>query len=310
MKNEIKTTVHVPVLLKETIDGVNPKSGVFVDATLGGGGHTMELVRRLTDKNGKSTIMTIDQDEDSIERFSHRLEKMGFAKTKKGRFEKGNIEIIVRKSNFENLSELLKEENIEKVNGIFADLGMSTDQLEDKDRGFSYRSGKKLDLRMNKDLGVTGADLLNVLYKKELMKLFDTFGDLREANKISNKVIEFRKTKKIETVSDLVSIIEKAVDFDSSRKIKARVIQALRIAVNNELGSLTAFLPQALESLASKGRISIITFHSGEDRIVKRMFREEVQKGLGTDELIYPTETEMNKNPKSTSAKLRVFCLT
>jgi len=302
-------TKHIPVLLKETIENLNIKpSGTYIDATLGGGGHSLKILTRLEKtKNQKSKMIVIDHDREAIQRFIGELGVRGFVELSKLHFKKENIEVILKHSNFDRLGEILKEEDITSVDGIIADLGISTDQLLDSSRGFSFKKGEKLDLRMDDRLKVTGADLLNALYEKELTKLFKIYGDIIEAKQISAEIIRYRKNRKIEHIDDFLKIIKKAVNLKRSRNLFARAIQALRIAVNHELTSLRKFLPQAFESLANGRTLIIISFHSGEDRIVKNFFYKFTRKGLGVTKLIYPTEDEININQKARAAKMRIL---
>ncbi len=320
-------TKHIPVLLDETIENLNlVPGGVYVDATLGGGGHLLAISRKLLavsspasrslgagwelmTHNSKpiSTIIGLDQDEKAIELFKKRIISEGGEKLREDKFLINNCEVILKNTNFENLKTVLEELKIKEIHGVVADLGISTDQLEDEGRGFSFKKGKKLDLRMDENLSVSGADLLNALYKKEIIELLQKYGDIREAKRIAENIVQFRESQKIETIDDLLTIINKAVNVKRSRNLVARVIQALRIAVNHELVSLHSFLPQVLEPLAQGCSVCIITFHSGEDRIVKRLFRVWSHDHKGDHELVYPTEDEIRKNSKASSAKLRIF---
>jgi 16S rRNA (cytosine1402-N4)-methyltransferase len=320
---DYKLSKHIPVLLNETIKELELKNeGTFVDATLGGGGHTLKILSNFESSSVKnansgntspelkaqsSKLLCFDHDLEAINRFKQVLLEKNYKQVSKNRFEKGGVKVILRHSNFAGLNEILEIEKIKKVDGIIADLGISTDQLEDTARGFSYQKGEQLDLRMDQRITVTGSDLLNGLYKGELIKLFKIYGDIENAKRIAEEVIRFRQKQKIETVSDLKQIIKKAVNLKSSRNLFARVIQTLRIAVNQELSSLQQFLPQAFESLAKGCSLCVITFHSGEDRIVKNFYKEQVKNNLAQSDLIYPTDQEIGKNPKASSAKLRIL---
>lgn len=316
-------TKHISVLLQETIDSLHPKQGgVYVDATLGGGGHTLALVKEIqnsklkTQKTGTSNltpdtcIICFDVNKLAIELFEKRLLDEGFEKQGE-EFKKQNLKLILINKNFDNLKSELERLNIKEVSGVMADLGISTDQLEDSSFGISYKVDGPLDFRLSQDLQVTGGDLLNALYEKELERIFTVYGDLGyDGKKLAKRIVEQRRIKKFEKISDLLQVIEKAVNLNGSRNLNARVFQAIRIAVNGELSSLSSFLPQSFESLASKGTLAIITFHSGEDRIVKNYFKELEKKNFGESKLIYPTQDEIGKNPKSRSAKLRAFLKT
>jgi len=307
-------TKHVPVLLQKIIEKIDPKPlGIYIDTTLGGGGHTYGIINKVLKKHGDLiTIVCFDRDQSAIENFSKRIQEDGFEldgkEQYKKEYKKENVVVILVNKNFESLKKTLQQLNIKKVNGIIADLGISTDQLEDHTRGFSYKLDAQLDLRMDTELQVCGADLLNGLYEKELIKILIDFGDLgAEAKRIAQEIVAFRKMQKIQTMEDLLIIINKAVNLTGSRNLAARVVQAIRIVVNRELDSLKSFLPQSLEALDDKGRIAVISFHSGEDRIVKNSFKEWEKKKFGNMDYITPTEQEILKNPKASSAKLRVF---
>lgn len=303
----IEKTTHIPVLLKEIIERVDIRENmVFVDATLGGGGHLFEVIRKCEENDCKAKFIAFDQDHDAVVRFEQKALDLGYTKTEDNKFKKDKIEIIVIEENFRKI-DLVSNLGIGSIDYILADLGFSTDQLVDLSRGFSFKSKEKIDLRMNQSISVTGANLLNALYKKELIDIFRKYADLKEANRIANKIIDFRKTKLIETFKDLNQILEQVVGFNNTRMIKSRVIQALRIVVNDELGSLEEMLPKAYKMLATNGKMMIISFHSGEDRIVKRFFKARELNNDGSSELIIPTAQEVNSNSKSSSAKLRVF---
>jgi 16S rRNA (cytosine1402-N4)-methyltransferase len=321
-------TIHKPVLLKESIDFLNIKSGgTYVDLTLGGGGHTTVIGSRLKVKGGK--LICFDQDEEAIERFNDLLMKDGWKQLKQidgmRVFANGNVEIIVVNRNFEKLSETLDSLKIKKVDGIIADLGVSSDQLESSQRGFGYSKDGPLDMRMSKKLKVTAADLVNGLYEKELTELFRSH-DEKFARRIAKAIINEREKKPIKTTTHLVQIIKSALPRSfGNKQIQAReanvrfpwlkpvsrVFQALRNQVNSELSSLQNMLPQAIEALASgsnSGRLVVISFHSGEDRIVKTTFKKYEQKGLVrvlTKDPVEPSEEELKKNLRARSAKMR-----
>lgn len=321
-------SIHKPVLLKESIEFLDVKSGIYVDCTLGGGGHALEIVKKF--QKSKGTVIGFDTDNEAIKTFESYLLKNSWDKTGSF-FKKGKVKIVLINENFEKLIIKLNELKVDKVDGIVVDLGISSDQIEDSIRGFSYMKEGPLDMRMDKRLNVTAADLVNGLYKKELMNLFWE-QDERHAKSIAQRIVEERKKRPIKTTLHLVKIIKKALPFKKegrnniSNKAKncqlsrqgriywikpaMRVFQALRIAVNSELSSLRKMLPQALDTLAAGKNIVIISFHSGEDRIVKRFFKE--QSGLGkvkilTKRPVSPSSKEIYKNSRARSAKLRAF---
>jgi len=284
---------HIPVLSKEVTAIIQPKKGgVYVDATLGGGGHLKMLIDNLEGKSRKVTkFIALDQDEEAIERFVDP--------------DKENIEIQLFNENFEDLKKVLEKAKIKKIDGILADLGTSQDQIEGKTRGFSFQRDEPLDMRMDKDAKVTAADLVNGLNAQELINLFTRLSDLGDvARKLAKGIIKEREKQPILTTKQLVNVIHQAVH---RAQLEARVFQALRIAVNHELDSLRHFLPQAFETLDAKGKFVVISFHSGEDRLVKKYFKELVRekKAKYLAELISPSSEEIIKNSRSSSAKLR-----
>lgn len=290
---------HISVLLKEAIDGLAVKSGQkYIDATLGGGGHTEEII------NLGGKVLGIDADQDAIDFVSEKLKQS---------IENGNLKIA--KGNFRNIEKIVVENGFENVSGILLDLGVSSHQIDSAERGFSYLKSGPLDMRMDQSLGVKAADLVNVLGRKELYGLFRTLGDEHNAHDISERIVNERKVKAFETTDELIGVLARSYGFSNvSDFAKAtsgkKVFQALRIAVNDELGSLKEALPGALVALGNKGRIVVITFHSLEDRIVKDMFREFENEGKGkviTKKPLLPSEAEMSENSRSKSAKLRIF---
>jgi len=284
--------IHVPVLLNESIDSLNiDPSGFYIDCTLGDGGHSQAVLKQL---NPEGLLLSIDQDRYAIE----------FVKS----YYKSQDNWIIKQSNFRDIDKLAKE--IGRVpNGILMDLGLSSRQLEEShNRGFSYMEDEEpLDMRMNTNLGVTAMDILTVLNEKQLSKLFLEYGEERYSAKIA-KAIK-KELNNIKTVGDLTRLIYKVVPANNSIKNPSRrVFQALRIVVNDELESLKEALDKSFELLQSDGRLSIITFHSLEDRIVKNYFSDKARSGEG--ELLFkspiaPTDIELEQNSRSASAKLR-----
>ncbi len=288
-------TYHTSVLLQETLEHLQIKAGKqYIDGTIGGGGHTLEIL-----KCGGS-VLGLDVDEDALD----------FVKNKFG-----NGEIVLVKGNFKDIDKIARENGFENVAGILFDLGVSSHHFDSPERGFSFAHNGPLDMRMDKDLSVKAGDLVNVLTKNELIELFTKLGEERFTRVIVARIIEARKIKRIETTAELAEIIRRAVPFikkgqSAGRNPATQVFQALRIAVNDELNSLIEALPKAVSLLESGGRLAIISFHSLEDRIVKRAFIDFEEKGLGTiitKKPIVPTEEEIAKNNRSRSSKLRVF---
>ncbi len=289
--------LHTPVLLNEVIKYLNIKpNGFYIDCTLGDGGHSFEIFKRL-DKDG--LLISLDQDKYAID----------FVKEYYKKDIKKNWVII--KENFANIDNVAQKYN-RKPDGILMDLGLSSRQLEDShSRGFSYlEENEPLDMRMNQDLGVTAKDLLTVLSEKELTEIFLKYGEERYARKIA-KAIK-KEVTNINTVGDLTRLVYRVVPaaHQSSKNPSRRVFQALRIVVNDEINSLKTGLDKSFKLLNRNGRICVISFHSLEDRIVKNYFNNLVESGDGmllTKEIIAPTDQEVRDNPRSASAKLRVI---
>ncbi|MDX9739036.1 MAG: 16S rRNA (cytosine(1402)-N(4))-methyltransferase RsmH [Candidatus Dojkabacteria bacterium] len=287
--------IHIPVLLKETIDSLSIKpNGFYIDCTLGDGGHSYEILKELNDEG---LLLSIDQDQHAID----------FVKEYYKDSLKQNW--VIERSNFSKIAQLADKYKREP-DGILMDLGLSSRQLEDSfNRGFSYQQeSEPLDMRMDEELGVKAKDLLVVLPEKELTKLFFTYGEEKYARRIAKEIK--RNITDINTVGDLTGLVYRVVPaaHQSSKNPSRRVFQALRIAVNDELNSLKIGLDNSFEILNSNGRLSLITFHSLEDRIVKDFFNNLVDSGRGVllyNDVIAPTDIEIEKNPRSASAKLR-----
>lgn len=295
------TDYHIPALLQETIDGLNIKpDGVYVDATFGGGGHSKEILAQLDEKG---RLFGFDQDEEA---YQNALDDDRFT--------------FVR-SNFRYLKNFLKYYQIEKIDGILGDLGVSSHHFDDEDRGFSFRYDSQLDMRMNRSAKQTAADILNNYDEEQLARIFYLYGELRTSRKIASSIVFARQKQAIETVNDFLQIMERYTQRDKEKKVLAQAFQALRIEVNKELDALSEMLQQSVEHLAIGGRICIISYHSLEDRIVKNFFRSgniegKIEKDFYgnpiTDlkvvnrKVIIPTEEEQRMNPRSRSAKLRV----
>jgi len=302
---------HVSVLLKETIDLVDPKPGdVIVDATLGLGGHSREILER----QPEARLIGLDQDADAIEIAKRNLEEFG-------------DRVTIVQTNFVNIREALSELGIDAVNGIIADLGVSSLQFDSETRGFSFRFDAPLDMRMDAEGQYpTAAELLQTLSQEEIANTIYQFGEERFSRRIARRIVERREAgNPVATTRELAELVERAVPRSKKDKIHpaTRTFQALRIAVNNELGVLENFLSDSVESLAPGGRLAVISFHSLEDRIVKQAFLKlsgrcqcpprlptcqcgAVKKvEILTKKPVVPTETELSENPRSRSAKLR-----
>ncbi len=284
---------HIPVLLEELVESLRVKLGEkYIDATIGGGGHTQEILR------GGGLVLGIDVDEDAI----NHLEK---------RFQKQITEdqLKIERGNFAHLKEIAQKKGFAKVAGIIFDLGLSSHQLATQERGFSFNSEAPLDMRMDPNLSVTAADLINGLNEGELYELFTKLGEERHARPIARAVTFSRTIRPIKTSRQLTDIVLKVRGWwgKVGRVHPAtRVFQALRIAVNDELNNLKLALPQASELLKPGGRLIIISFHSLEDRIVKHFFINDQNLAIITKHPIRPSENEIEKNPRSRSAKMRV----
>ncbi|MEI8060806.1 MAG: 16S rRNA (cytosine(1402)-N(4))-methyltransferase RsmH [Candidatus Berkelbacteria bacterium] len=295
---------HQPVLLQEVLEYLPFKNGgIFVDGTLGGGGHTRALLEKLQVASNKLQVIGIDQDLEAI-----------FAAKKNLKEFSDQVEFV--HDNYLNLAEILKSKGIEKVDGILLDLGVSSYQLDNKDRGFSFLTDASLDMRMNQSDTESAADIINNYSEEDLAGIFYDWGEERNSRKIAKNIAEARKTEKIETTNQLSKIVEQSFPASYKNKYKihpaTRVFQALRIETNNELNILKEFIPQAAELLADGGRLLIISFHSLEDGIAKHAFRELEQKfpkkfKVLTKKPLTATENEIRENLRSRSAKLRVL---
>ncbi len=291
---------HTPVLLKEVLGFLEVKEGKrYIDATLGGGGHTGEILRL----GGR--VLGIDQDEEALKYVKNNF-----------KLQITNSKLLTAKGNFRDIDRIAHLNKFDKVGGIIFDLGLSSYQVDNPKRGFSFSKGGPLDMRMDKELAVSARDLINVLPKGELNEIFSKFGEERNALAISRGIVSARRIAPIETTGDLSGIIQQAygikgeVNDFTRANLNKRVFQALRIAVNDELGSLEEALPKALGLLESGGRMAVISFHSLEDRIVKQAFAgfEKENKGrVITKKPVTATEEEKRVNTRSRSAKLRVF---
>lgn len=304
---------HVSVLLNETIDNLNIKSnGIYVDGTLGGAGHARKVCEQL---NEEGRFVGIDQDEVAIEVAKERLEEFG-------------SKVSVVRNNYCNIGQVLKDLKIDKVDGIVLDLGVSSYQLDTPDRGFTYRENAKLDMRMDQRQELTARDIVNNYSEYDLYRVIRDYGEDKFAKNIAKHIVTYRQTHPIETTFELNEIIKNAIPMKIRKKgghPSKKTYQAIRIELNKELDVLKNTLTTMIELLNPGGRLCIITFHSLEDRIVKRIFKENenpctcpptfpvcmcgaVSKGkVVTRKPILPSEEEMDINSRSKSAKLRVF---
>jgi len=298
-------TKHKPVLLKEAVDALQVKpGGIYIDVTLGGGGHSKLILQQM---NYTGSLVAIDLDKSALQSFEAYMEESELNNSRRK-----SLNLVFVNDNFRNLDQILRSLKITQVDGIIADLGLSTDQIYEV-KGISYLKNEQLDMRINKNLTVTAADLLNALYKKELTELFEKFADIDFAKELVKEILRTRQISPFKTTSQLKHLIQKVVPLHTRRGTRrnpeAKVFQALRIAVNDELESLATFLPLAFEALATGGRLAVISFHSGEDRIVKSFIKEKSKTGQGivVEKLLRPSQLETTANPRSASAKLRVI---
>ena len=301
---------HTPVLLEECIQGLNIKEdGIYVDGTIGGAGHSLKIIQKLT---SKGILIGIDRDEEALKEAKERLKDFQ------------NIKLV--HDNHDNILSILEELEIDKVDGILLDLGVSSYQLDERNRGFSYIGEATLDMRMDKTQKLDAKIVVNKYSEAELADIIYEYGEERFAKKIARKICEVRKEKEIETTLDLVKIIESIVPRNSKEGHPAkRTFQAIRIEVNNELKPLYQTTMDCIEALKPNGRLCIITFHSLEDRIVKKAMVDAAGKctcppglpycvcgaksygNIITKKPILPSNEEMNQNARSKSAKLRIF---
>lgn len=302
---------HVSVLLKETVDGldINP-NGIYVDGTLGGGGHSEEILKKLE----KGILIGIDQDENALAAASERLAKYG-------------NKFITVHDNFSNIIEILKELDIKKIDGMMMDLGVSSHQLDEADRGFSYRYDADLDMRMDQSKSFTAKEIINTYSEDELNRIIRDYGEENWARRIAKFICEKREEAPIESTQELVDIIFSAIPANARREgghPAKRTFQAIRIEVNGELEIIKQTIKDITSVLNKKGRISIITFHSLEDRLVKQTYKELAQGCICPRELplcvcnnepklkiitrkpITASDEELEYNSRSKSAKLRV----
>ena len=299
--NETEHIYHIPVLLDESINGMNLKpGGTYVDVTFGGGGHSKEILRRM-DKD--SRLFSFDQDEDA-ERNIVNDSRFTFVR-----------------SNFRYLHNFLRYYDVEGVDAILADLGVSSHHFDDSERGFSFRFEGSLDMRMNKRAGKTAADIVNTYDEEQLANLFYLYGELKNSRKLASVLVKARMQNPIQTIGEFLEIVKPLFGREREKKELAKVFQALRIEVNQEMEALKEMLYAATEALNPGGRLVVITYHSLEDRIVKNLMKTGNIEGkaeqdffgnvqtpfkLVNNKVIVPTDEEQTRNPRSRSAKLRI----
>ena len=298
---------HIPVLLDESVNGLNIKpSGIYVDVTFGGGGHSKEILSRL---NGKGRLFSFDQDADA-EKNIEASEGFTFVR-----------------SNFRYLKNWMRYYGIEKIDGLLADLGVSSHHFDDESRGFSFRFDAPLDMRMNKRAGMTAADVVNEYDEERLADIFFLYGQMKNSRKIASMLVRARQKKPIQTTLDLITAVRgqqtptNTMAESREKKDMAKLFQALRIEVNHEMDALKEMLLSATELLKPGGRLSVITYHSLEDRMVKNVMKTGNAEGkrvqdfygkvetpyrLVNNKVIVASADEQQKNPRSRSAKLRI----
>ncbi len=302
---------HISVLLQESISSLNLKeNSIVVDATLGYGGHSSNILERVN----KGYLFAFDQDSEAIRYSTDRLNKIGT-----------NFTII--KSNFVNMKEELNKRDINKVDAVLFDLGVSSPQLDDESRGFSFHNDARLDMRMDREQKLSAYEVVNEYSEQDLSRIFYKYGEDKFSKSIARKIVEYRKNKPIETTLELVEVIKSGVPmkYRINKHPARQIFQAIRIEVNHELDVIEPALSQALELLKVGGRVAVITFHSLEDRLVKNYFKEKTKvddkvKGmpnipneylpdfkLVVNKAIIPSEEEIENNPRARSSKLRVI---
>ena len=302
---------HISVLLQESISSLNLKeNSIVVDATLGYGGHSSNILERVN----KGYLFAFDQDSEAIRYSTDRLNKIGT-----------NFTII--KSNFVNMKEELNKRDINKVDAVLFDLGVSSPQLDDESRGFSFHNDARLDMRMDREQKLSAYEVVNEYSEQDLSRIFYKYGEDKFSKSIARKIVEYRKNKPIETTLELVEVIKSGVPmkYRINKHPARQIFQAIRIEVNHELDVIEPALSQALELLRVGGRVAVITLHWLEDRLVKKYFKEETKVDdkvkvmpnipdkylpdfkLVVKKAIIPSEEEIENNPRARSSKLRVI---
>lgn len=294
-------TYHIPVLMKDSVDGLNiSPGGIYVDVTFGGGGHSREILSRL---DGSGHLYSFDQDADAEKNIIN------------------DSRLTFVRSNFRYLKNWMRYYGVDHIDGLLADLGVSSHHFDDESRGFSFRFDAPLDMRMNKRDGTTAADVVNTYDEERLADIFYLYGELKNSRKIAAALVKARAAKKIDTTHDFIGAVESLFRREREKKDMAKLFQALRIEVNNEMTALKEMLRSATELLRPGGRLSVITYHSLEDRIVKNVMktgnpegkmkqdffgRIETPFNLINNKVITPDDEELEDNPRSRSAKLRI----
>ena len=299
---------HIPVLLNESIEGLNlHANGIYVDVTFGGGGHSQEILSRLEEG---CHLYSFDQDADA----EQNIDNMGLSEEQIDRFT------FVR-SNFRYLKNWMRYYDVEHIDGLLADLGVSSHHFDDETRGFSFRFEAPLDMRMNKRAGITAADILNDYDEERLADILYLYGELKQSRRIASAIVKARGQKTYKTTNDLLTTIEPFFQRAREKKDMAKMFQALRIEVNHEMEALKEMLMAATELLRPGGRLSVITYHSLEDRMVKNIMKSGNIEGkvkqyffgrietpfrLVNNKVITASNDEQERNPRSRSAKLRI----
>ena len=299
--SEQEQTYHVPVLLMPSVDGLNIRpDGTYVDVTFGGGGHSREILSRLGE-NGR--LLGFDQDEDAERNIVN------------------NPHFTFVRSNFRDLHNFLRYHGIEQIDGLLADLGVSSHHFDDSERGFSFRFEGALDMRMNKRAGITAADVVNNYDEERLANLFYLYGELKNSRKLAAVIVRAREGQRIDTIGRFLEVVKPLFGREREKKELAKVFQALRIEVNQEMEALKEMLLAATQALRPGGRLVVITYHSLEDRMVKNLMKTGNMEGraekdfygrmqtpfrLVNSKVITPDDDELQRNPRSRSAKLRI----
>lgn len=293
---------HIPVLLHETVDGLNIQpGGIYVDVTFGGGGHSREILRRL---DTKAHLYSFDQDADAEQNIPQGDERFTFVR-----------------SNFRYLKNWMRYYGVEHIDGLLADLGVSSHHFDDEERGFSFRFDAPLDMRMNERAGTTAADIVNRYSEEQLADVFYLYGEMKNSRRLASAIVKARAAHALQTIDDLLQVVKPLMPREREKKDLARVFQALRIEVNHEMDALREMLEAALSMLRPGGRFSVLTYHSLEDRMVKNFIRAgridgKVQQDFYgrrltpwqaiNNKVILPSQQEQEENPRSRSAKLRI----
>lgn len=309
MDNSKNDTYHIPVLLRESVDGLGIKpGGIYVDVTFGGGGHSREILSRIA---GNGHLYSFDQDADAERNIGIPLPDGTIPATDGFTFVR---------SNFRFIKNWMRYYGVEKIDGLLADLGVSSHHFDDETRGFSFRFDAPLDMRMNKRSGKTAADILNAEEEETLADIFYLYGELKNSRRIASAVVKARQQKPIVTTHDFINVVEPLFKREREKKEMAKLFQALRIEVNHEMDALKDMLMGATELLRPGGRLSVITYHSLEDRMVKNIMKSGNTEGkINKDffgrpdtpfkminKVTLPTAEEQERNPRSRSAKLRI----